>query len=325
MPTRELDKLLLRNADRTEATTKAFEGELANRYREAYKEIEAQLASLYAKMGDTPSLVEARRYGRLDSVKQAIGEEYKKLTGFEIKGIRDNSASIYAEAYYGTAWAYDQAIGVEVKWPILPVDAIRASVWSGATGENFSERLKQWNIKELLTLQSKITSGLAQGFGYAKVARRIKKEVNDDYSRIVRIVRTEAARNYTQGHLQLYDNLPEGIKARKRWVATLDTRTRDAHGTLDAQYADENGNFHSPTGAVGPGPGLMNNAADDINERCRIVDVIEDLAPEYRRIKGGGIEPYKTYDQWAEENGKTAKGWPVEVKAKLDEWQTRKY
>jgi SPP1 gp7 family putative phage head morphogenesis protein len=325
MPTRELDKLLLRNADRTEATTKAFEGELASRYREAYKEIEGQLASLYAKMGDNPSLIEARRYGRLDSVKRAIAAEYKKLTSFEIKGTRDNSASTYADAYYGSAWAYDQAIGVEIKWPILPVDAIRASVWSGATGENFSERLKQWNVKELLTLQSKITSGLAQGFGYPKVARTIKAEVNDDYSRIVRIVRTEATRNYTQGHLQLYDNLPEGIKARKQWVATLDTRTRDAHGALNGQFADENGNFHSPTGAIGPGPGLMGNPGDDINERCRMVEIIDDLSPEYRRIKGEGIVEYKTYDQWAEENGKTAKGWPVEVKAKLDEWQTRKY
>jgi len=325
-PTRELDKLLLRNADRTDATTKAFEAELAKRYREAYKEIEGQLASLYAKMGNSPSLVEARRYGRLDSVKKAIAAEYKKITGYEVKGVRDNSASVYADAYYGSAWAYDQALGYEIKWPLLPVEAIRASVWSGATGENFSERLRQWNTRELLTLQNKITSGLAQGLGYSKVARNVKKEVNDDYSRIVRIVRTEAARNYTQGHLQLYDQLDDmGIKARKKWVATLDTRTRDAHGTLDGQYADENGDFHSPTGAVGPGPGLMNNAADDINERCRVVEVIDGLEPEFRRVRGEGITNYITYEEWAKSNGKTSEGWPIEKKTKLEYNKASKY
>jgi hypothetical protein len=325
MPSRELDKLLLRNADRTEATTKAFEQELAKRYREAYKAIEAQLADLYARMGDTPSLAEARRHGRLDSVKQAIAAEYKSLTKMAISGTLDNSASVYADAYYGTAWAYDQAIGVEVKWPILPVEAIRASVWSGETGEQFAERFRNWSTRDVLTFQGKITSGLAQGFGFAKTARGVRDSINASYNQAVRIVRTEATRNYTQGHLQLYDNLPEGIKARKRWVATLDGRTRDAHGTLDGQYADKNGNFHSSTGAVGPGPGLMNSAADDINERCRLVEEIEDLAPEYRRIRGEGIVEYKTYDQWAEENGKTATGWPVEAKARLAEKQAAKY
>jgi len=326
MPSRELDKLLLRNADRTDATTRAFEAELAKRYREAYKEIEGQLASLYAKMGDSPSLTEARRYGRLDSVKRAIAEEYRKLTRKAINGTLDNSASTYADAYYGSAWAYDQALGVEVKWPLLPVEAIRASVWSGATGENFSARLRQWNTRELLTLQNKITSGLAQGFGYSKIARTVKKEVNDDYSRILRIVRTEAGRNYTQGHLELYDKLDDlGIKAKKQWVATLDTRTRDTHGALDGQFADEKGLFYIG-GDSAEGPGLFSQPENVINCRCRIIEVIDGLEPEFRRVRGKGIVEYQSFEQWARPLGWTPeKGWPIEAKARVAEEQARKY
>ena len=324
-PSRELDKLLLRNAERTEATTRAFEAELRTRYLKSYGQVESELARLYARMGDTPSIQEARRYGRLDALSKAIREEYRKLTGFELSSIRDNSASAYADAYYGSAWAYDQSIGVEIKWPVLPVEAIRQSVWSGATGENFSERLRQWDTRELLTLQNKITSGLSQGFGYAKMARTVKKEVADDYSRIVRIVRTEAHRNYSMGHLELYDKLEDvGVKARKQWVATLDTRTRDTHGQLDGQFADEDGLFHS-SGATAEGPGLFGVPEEDINCRCRVVEIIDGLAPELRRIKGEGIVDYKTYDQWAEEHGKTSTGWPIEAKAKIAEYQTRKY
>lgn len=322
----ELDKLLLRNADRSDATVKAFEKELARRYRAAYGEIEKAIADLYAKMGDEITIVQARRYGRLGATMKAIAAEYKKLTGYEIKGVLSTSSAVYADAYYGTAWAYDQALGFEIKWPVLPVEAIRASVWSGATGENFSERLRQWNTRELLTLQNKITSGLAQGFGYAKIARTIKKEVNDDYSRIIRIVRTEAGRNYTQGHLQLYNQLEGmGINARKRWVATVgDGRTRDTHGHLDSKYADSKGLFYSSGGSA-EGPRLFGIPSEDINCRCRIVEIVDGLEPEFRRVRGKGIVEYQDYDTWAAENGKTASGWPIATKAKLDEWQTRKY
>jgi hypothetical protein len=326
---RELDKLLLRNADRTDAITKAFEAELRIRYLQAYGEIESQLSDLYAKMGDTPSIMDARRYGRLDKLSKAIAAEYKKLTGWELSRIRDHSAANYAEAYYGTAWAYDQHLGVEVSWPVISAEAIRQSVWSGATGENFSDRLRQWNTRELLTLNGKITSGLAQGFGFSKMARTVKAEVGDDYSRIVRIVRTEAHRNYSQGHLDLYDKLEDlGIDARKQWVATLDTRTRDSHGYMDGKFSDDKGNFKVGA-SIGPGPGLLegpDQKAQVINCRCRVVEIVDGLAPEYRRIRGEGIQPYQTFTDWASRRGWSEKtGWDITAKAKLAESQARKY
>jgi SPP1 gp7 family putative phage head morphogenesis protein len=326
MPSRELDVLLTRNAEASEANTKIFERELAKRYRQAYNEIEAKLAALYEKMGEPPTIAEARRYNRLDMLKKAIAVEYKKLTKYSIAKTLDNSAESFAQGAYGTQWAYDQAVGVELAWPVLPVDAIRASVWSGATGENFSARLRQWNVKELLTLQTKITTGLAQGYGFSKMARTIKAEVADDYSRIVRIVRTEATRNYTQGHLDVYDQTEKlGVKARKKWVATLDTRTRDAHGSLDGEFADDEGLFHS-NGLTAEGPGLFGDPAEDINCRCRVVEEIEGFSPELRRIRGEGIVEYTTFKDWAGERGwSESKGWDLQAKAKIAEEQARKY
>jgi len=337
-PTRELDKLLLRNADRTEATTKAFEQELAKRYREAYKVIEGQLASLYAKMGDSPSLTEARRYGRLDSVKRAIAEEYRKLTRKAINGTLDNSASTYADAYYGSAWAYDQALGVAIKWPILPVEAIRASVYSTQSGEYFVDRFRNWEIKDTMKINQTITRMLVTGQSINKTARALSRKswfektveaIRDDMSKSYQhaqmIVRTEAGRNYTQGHLELYDKLDDlGIKAKKQWVATLDTRTRDTHGALDGQFADEKGLFYIG-GDSAEGPGLFSQPENVINCRCRIIEVIDGLEPEFRRVRGKGIVEYQTYEQWAKDNGKTSTGWPIEAKARVAESQARRY
>jgi len=295
MPSRELDALLIRNAERTDAITAAFEKELARRYREAYQSIEAELAKLFAKIGATPTLREARRFNRLSSLQKAIAAEYKAMTREAIIGTRNNSARVFANGVYGTQWAYDQAIGVEIKWPVLSVEAIRQSVWDGVTGENFSQRLREWNTKELIALNQKITSGLAQGFGFSKVARSVKKEVNDDYSRIIRIVRTEATRNYSQGHLATYDNLEKvGIEARKQWVSTLDTRTRDSHGSLDGTFADDDGLFYSSGGSA-EAPGLFGIASEDIN--CipeYAIPICMNTEKLYKRYYSGSIVIIKT-------------------------------
>jgi SPP1 gp7 family putative phage head morphogenesis protein len=326
MPTRDLDKLLLRNNADADATTKRFEKELAKRYRSAYAEIEAQIARLYAKMGDPPSLVEARRYKRLDSLRVAINTEYRKLTKYAIDGTRSNSASVYARGAYGTEWAYDQALGVSVKWPVLSVEAIRASVWNGDSGESFAERFKNWSTKDVIKIQQNITQGIALGEGFPKVARRVRDTINSSYFQAIRIVRTEAMRNYNQAHLEIYDKLDGlGIQANKQWVATLDTKTRDTHGILDGQFADKDGLFHVHGNST-EGPGQFGIAEEDINCRCRLIDVIEDLAPEYRRVRGEGIVPYQTFNDWATSKGwSESRGWDIESKTKLSMEQAIKY
>lgn len=265
MPDRSLDKLLLRNSERTDAITRKFERTLAGRYRDAYNAIEAQIAALYAKMGEPPSLAEARRYNRLQSVQDAIAKEYKSLINKAIADTRGNSAEVFTEAAYGTEWAYDQHLGLAVKWPVIPVEAIRASVWASPDGQAFDQRYKSWAVKDVLAMQSTITSGLAQGISYPKMAKNVRQVVNKSYAEAIRIVRTESNRNYNQGHLDIYDRLDGlGIKARKQWVATLDTRTRDTHGQLDGQFADENGLF-SIHGLTAEAPGLFGDPAEDIN------------------------------------------------------------
>ena len=326
MPTRELDALLLRNNDSADATTKQFERELAKRYRSAYAEIEAQIGKLFARMGDTPSLVEAKRYARLDNLRAAIIAEYRKLTKTAIDGTRDNSASIYARGAYGTEWAYDQALGVSLKWPVLSAEAIRASVWNGDSGESFSERFRNWSTKDVIKIQQNITQGIALGEGFAKVARRVRDTINSSYFQAIRIVRTEAMRNYNQAHLEIYGKLDGlGIQANKQWIATLDTKTRDTHGILDGQFADKDGLFYVHGNST-EGPGQFGVAEEDINCRCRLIEVIEDMAPEYRRIRGEGVQPYQTFNDWAKDKGwSESKGWDIEKKAILAESQARKY
>jgi hypothetical protein len=308
----DFERLLRSRQKAVEADNAIVEKRIAKMYKDAYKSASTQLSELYARLGDKMSLPEAQKYNRLPLVLKSIAAEYQKLTGKNILLAIDTSAQNYTEAFYGYQWAANQAIGIDLTWGVLPVEAIRASVFSEYSGLTLIKTFKKNAAQELSSIQAAITRGIATGLGYAKTAEQMKGAFNKGFSDAIRVLLTEAGRNYTEGHLKAHDEALElGIDVVKVWDATLDGRTRDAHGALDCQEEDNQGNFRSSAGGYGPGPGLMNNAADDINERCRITDNIRGMSPELRRIRGEGVVPYKTFKQWSEPKGWTqTRGWP---------------
>ena len=288
------------------------ERRLAKMYRDTYKQVNQEIADLYARLGDKMTLPEAQKYKRLEAIQASLKAQYAKLTGKALNIAIDTSAQNYTEAFERYAWAMDQAVGINLAWSVIPVDAIRASVFSEYSGLNIVKTFKKNMLIELAKLQAALTRGIASGRGYAKTAAELKNLFNNGYNDAIRVVRTEAGRNYTEGELLAYDNARDmGINVRNMWNATRDGRTRNDHGRLDGTFPDENGDFKTPTGGKGPGPGLMQNAADDINCRCRLTGEIDGLPPEMMRVRGEGEIPYQTFSQWAEPKGWTAdKGWP---------------
>jgi hypothetical protein len=289
------------------------EKRLAWMYRDSYKEANAELAKLYANLGKTIDIVEARKYMRLEGLLAEIAKEYKKLTGKALTMAIDTGAQNFAGASYGYKWAMDQALGMTIGWTVMPVDAIRASVYSEYSGLNIIKTFKKNTVQELSKIQAAITRGIATGSGYVKTAEGLKSSFENGFNDALRVVRTEAGRNYTEGNLHAHDEaIKKGIDVVKIWDATLDMRTRPAHGALDGTEADKEGNFNDSLGGHGPGPHLMGVAGSDINCRCRLNSIIRGLSPELRRIKGEKEPvPYVSWETWAASKGWTPeKGWP---------------
>jgi hypothetical protein len=313
MQTSDFERLLKQGQKRTDADNAIVEKRLAQMYRDAYKQAAAELASLYARLGDKLDLPEARKYKRLDGVLASISAEYKKLTGKALTMAIDTSAQNYTEAFYSYQWAMNQATEIALAWSVLPVDAIRASVFSEYSGKPITKMFADNGKLQLADIHAAITRGLATGSSYAKTADSVKDAFKKGYWQSLRVVRTESGRNYTEGHLKAHDDAVSlGINTVKIWNANLDERTRDAHGILDGTEADKNGMFSDILGGNGPGPHLMRNATSDINCRCRITEQLKGLSPELRRIKGeGDPQPYIKFEDWASAKGWTReKGWP---------------
>lgn len=182
--------------------------------------------------------------------------------------------------------------------------------------------------REILTdIQKTMTQGFIQGFSNAKMAKSIKGIMDNAAFQAERIARTESARTANEAiQLSSIDARNQGVNIMRMWVSSLDDRTRSNHAALDGQLAEVDKPFKN-----GPmRPGTWANVGDNINERCRTVNVIigEDGTPDlpkFRRgyppvtdpatgksySKAGQSEVYSMtyFDQWAKDNGLKTNKW----------------
>jgi hypothetical protein len=289
----------------------AIEKRMAEMYRESYRQVRGMTQELFADLGGDVSLAEAHKRARLDNLLTNIAKEYKKSTGKALDLAIDGSARNYTESFYRYAFSADKAIGLQLQWGVLPVDAIRASVFSEQSGLTIIKTWAKNTTVELANIQSALTRGIASGSSYLNTAESIKGQFERGLNDALRVVRTESHRAFSEGHLAAHDKAEElGLDVVKVWVATLDNRTRDDHGAMDGQEADKDGYFTAPDGSKALGPGLFGIAAQDISCRCVAIDELREYRPTTRRVDKE-VEGNITFREWAEPQGWTQeKGWP---------------
>jgi hypothetical protein len=314
----DLAKLEQSRFDAWETRQDVIDRVLLRNYKAAYEETVSQMAKLYAKVGlESPKdgvyirKEDAIRYNQFNNRLENLKTEMATLRKKGVKLTEENSAQSIQDAYYGGQWAFEQAVSVPLPIPALPVSVIRAAVYSDVSGLDFVSTWAKNSTDQLYKTQSAMMRGLTQGYSYTKMARSIKNEFDKGLWQAMRVVRTEAGRCWSEGAEEAHNAaLEAGLVVRKRWSATLDKRTRADHGRLDGTFADEQGLFYLE-GASAPQPREFGIAAADISCRCAAYDVLDDILPSVRRIRGKGIVPYQTYDDWAQEQGyDPVKGWP---------------
>jgi len=328
LPFRDLAKLQEQGFYASEAArNKAIDQTLLRLYRDAYVKTTASIAKLYAKVGletplQTPSgpvfirKEDAIRYKQLDNLLTNLADEMVKLRHKGVTLTEETSAMAIQDGYYRNVWAYDQAVGVRLGIPALPIAAIRASVYSEVSGLDLVKTWSKNTTAGIYSTQSAIMRGITNGYSYTKVARSVKTEFDKGLWQALRVVRTEAGRCWSEGAEDAHGQaLEAGLQVRKRWSATLDMRTRASHAHLDGTYADENGLFWLD-GFSAPQPREFGDPGNDISCRCAAYDVLDGIEPSVRRIrndsgKGSQILPYQTFEQWAAPKGwNVEKGWP---------------
>lgn len=290
--------------------TTAAEKEIVRAYAASLKKIRAQLAEIYAKYEREGALTyaEMAKYNRLNNLFSDVSGELKNMTGANARLTKKLASDVYQESYYRAAWAIEGEVQAALRYGLLNPKTIEASVQNPLSGLTLNERLQKNRADVIVRLREQITQGLVQGESYAKMAARIKGVLEGDAAKAVKVAQTEAHRNQMAGRLASSQHASEaGVKFKKVWIATLDTKTRDTHQAMDGQAVDPDEDFKSPSGASGPAPGMLGAASEDINCRCSFRLEIEGYGPEVRRARGedgqSELVRQQSYKEWAEAKG----------------------
>lgn len=249
--------------------------------------------------------------------KNKVNQVSKVLTNANdqaTKIINNIRFSVFSENYNHQSYEIEKNINGVVSFDIYNTDAVARLV---------KERPKMlpaykvdqqkdyiWNRQKVEDI---ITQGIIQGESIDKITARMMDGLctqNENKMRMFARTAMTAAQN--AGRLQqMKDAKKKGVKVKKRWVATLDERTRDSHQALDGDTIEVEERFAN--GLMYPGD--PNGAAKEVfNCRCKIIQIFEGInrvvsRRAYTTYKDGRRESYivndMTYKQWKEwkENG----------------------
>lgn len=158
-------------------------------------------------------------------------------------------------------------------------------------------------------MNSAITQGIVQGETIPQIAKRIARTTGESsYKSAVRNARTAYTGAQNAGRIEgLHQAQRLGIKVKKQWMATLDSRTRDAHADLDGQVRDVDEPFEVDGMEIDfPGDPTA-DASLVYNCRCTLVYVYPEYPSEMQRRDNetGDIVGDMTYREWEDSKRKT--------------------
>ena len=151
-------------------------------------------------------------------------------------------------------------------------------------------------------MNSAITQGIVQGETIPQIAKRIiDKTGESSYKSAVRNARTAYTGAQNAGRMEgLHQAQRLGIDVKKKWLATLDSRTRDAHADLDGQIQEVDDPFESELGDIMYPGDPTAEPGNTYNCRCTLVYVYPEYPSEMQRRDNetGEIVEDMTYREW---------------------------
>lgn len=151
-------------------------------------------------------------------------------------------------------------------------------------------------------MNSAITQGIVQGESIRDIAKRVARVTGESsYKSALRNARTAYTGAQNAGRMEgLHQAQELGIKVKKQWMATLDSKTRDAHADLDGQIRDVDEPFEVDGMEIDyPGdptadPSLVYNC------RCTLAYIYPDYPSDMQRrdAENGEVVGDMTYREW---------------------------
>ena len=290
---------------------KGAEKEIRKLYKEMLKDLQSFIGTQYALLAEDDQLT----YGIL----QAKGEAARFLEEVEAninsvspkvqRQIRDVVEQTYTAAYTGMVDAVEKAHNLgELRINLDGIrgttpETVKKAVENPVSGLTLSDTLEKHRKEVIYEIKRQIGVGLIAGDRYSTMARRISDQLDMDYRKSIRIVRTETHRvreaGAQEGAIAVQEKLKNadseyrlvkiwrtmkdervrpqrkaykrkaGVKARKQYTAGLrSSLSGPNHMKMEGQTVLLDEPFDLGGGVKAMVPGSSGVAGHDINCRC---------------------------------------------------------
>lgn len=283
------------------------ERELAQGYLDTLVLVQLELAKMYEEhaVDGVITIEELNRSGQLRRVEKELTKKINELTPVQNQIIKQNLEDVYEETYYRNSYWIDKKANLATPiFTLLAAKILKDIIFNPKDNIRWTERNRRNNRRLSSELKTIIRRGVTNGHGYDKIVKAITKQIGIGQRRVIRIAQTEAGRVYSSATQQsMEDAVAMGVNLKKRWLSTLDSRTRHTHQGLDGQTIEVHERFISPSGYMALEPRMFGIASEDINCRCTTIAIFEGLEPTTRMARAvdykmGNIVPYKNYEDW---------------------------
>lgn len=226
--------------------------------------------------------------------------------------INMSAFDVFGENSNYMAYTMEHTAGVNFGFQVYNTDAVAQLI------KDDPELLPKWKVDQKKdydwnrkNLNNAITQGIIQGESLSKISKRVSSSLAGKNENLMNtFAKTGMTQAQNSGRLERMEKGKSlGIDVKKKWVATLDGRTRYAHRELDGQIVDTDEDFKTEGYTIAyPGdpqahPSLVYNC------RCAITSSFDKYPSKYQRydnIDGVPIDGM-TYREWEEAKGRTVK------------------
>lgn len=279
-----------------------LERDIKQAYADGLKDIESKIKD-YIASNENITFAQQLDMLRLESLMQQINNRVDTTYKSIYSNMYDSEVKEFSEQYLGIFYEIEETAKIRMNFHMLNDAYINRAIQASPDGIRLSDRLYQKYKPQLQQdIKQSIVKHFVNGGGYVDISKDIRKSFDMSASHSLLIARTEGGRIRSiarQEGQQEAKNM--GVNLEKRWVATLDDRTRTDHQILDGQTVPINHTFKLYD-LKAMQPRTFGVASEDINCRCDTITVVEGIEPTLRidNITKEFI-PYKNYKDWADD------------------------
>lgn len=293
----------------SEKILKALEKELKKIYLSCYKNNKSLFEKALNKLLKNKKLTLAQQNELLDEMERyeniikQLSEEIKNANITASKMINGELINVYSVNYNYAAYLVENTSGYNCSFNIYNNNAIKKLLADNINPFTMIS-LDAAKDKDIIyrLLKRQFAVAIINGETIEDIAKRIKATTEKSLNDSIRIARTETGRVENLGRQEAFEQGAKlGLKLKKKWISTIDSRTRDRHLKMMNETVGLDEKFSN--GLEYP-CGIGGSASEVCNCRCTMITEFEGIEKGANELKLEEELKEMTYKEWLNRNNK---------------------